>query len=205
MARATVVALACTLCAVASVSQLVEAASPAGNEIPPGGDALRPISFSVDVWTNKGGEGNGAYGGDFSVDEELIVYFQATWDCFASIMVAPVDGPPSALMDAELMGEETYQIVPRESGADLTGSWQVTVSAIAEGDVQSSDTVIFTIGSVPLVPVVALGPDEATELDALVAYKMALGEIAPDPALDVNADGQVTIDDVNLILLWAVQ
>ena len=199
--------LAVALCVLVAVPAppSVEAASQSGSESPWNGDFLRPISFSVDVWTNKGGQGSGTYGGDFAVDEEIIVYFQASWDCFASIMVAPVGGPPSALMDAELSGEETYQIVPQEAGTDLTGTWEVTVSAIAEGDVQASDTVTFTVGAVAPTQTIALGPEDATELDALIAYKMVLGEIAPDPVLDVDADGQVTIDDVHLILLWAVQ
>ena len=199
--------LAVALCVLVAVPAppSVEAASQSGSESPWNGDFLRPISFSVDVWTNKGGQGSGTYGGDFAVDEEIIVYFQASWDCFASIMVAPVGGPPSALMDAELSGEETYQIVPQEAGTDLTGTWEVTVSAIAEGDVQASDTVTFTVGVVAPTQTIALGPEDATELDALIAYKMVLGEIAPDPVLDVDADGQVTTDDVHLILLWAVQ
>jgi len=199
--------LVVALCALVSIPapQSVEASATGFDENPGQQDPVRPISFTVDVWTNKGGQGAGTYGGDFAVDEEIIVYFQASWDCFASIMVAPVGGPPSALMDAELSGEETYQIVPQEAGTDLTGTWEVTVSAIGEGDVQASDTVTFTVGAVAPTQTIALGPEDATELDALVAYKMVLGEIVPDPALDVDADGQVTIDDVHLILLWSVQ
>jgi len=207
LTRGSFVALAFAVCALVSIPapQSVEAASWSDQGRAPDGELLRPVSFSVDVWTNKGGQGSGTDGGNFTVDEEIVVYFQATWDCFASIMVSPVGGPPSALMDAELRGEETYQIVPQEAGADLTGSWQVTVSGIAEGDVRASDTVTFTVGVGPSVPVSALGPDVATELDALIAYKMVLGEIVPDLSLDVDADGQVTIDDVHLILLWSVQ
>lgn len=204
--RGGAVALAMVLCVLVAVPapQSVEAASQTGGESPVNGDSLRPISFSVDVWTNKGGQGSGAYGGDYAVNEEIVVFFQSSWDCFASIMVSPVGGPPSALMDAELRGEETYQIVPQEAGSDLAGSWQVTVSAIAE-EIQASDTVTFTVGAAAPTQSIALGPDEATELDALIALKMALGEIVPDPALDVDADGQVTIDDAHLLLLWAVQ
>lgn len=180
------------------------------NPMPNGADDVltAPSPFVVDVWTNKGGQGNGQYGGDFGVDEELIIYFQATQDCFASIMVAPVDGPPSVLMDAQLEAGETYQIMPSESGSDLTGSWEVVVSAIS-GETQASDSVVFTVGDVSISltpgPIVALGPDQATELDALVAVKMAMGAMTPDLSLDVDRDGQVTVDDARLILIWAVQ
>ena len=185
--------------------QATDSASPGAvlEEVP-----SQPLPFVVDVWTNKGGQGTGEYGGDFAVDEELIVYFKATLDCVASIMVAPLDGPPSALMDAQLAAGETYQIVPSEAGADLTGAWEVVVSAVS-GQTQSSDSVVFTVGdvSIALTPgvIVALSPDQATELDALVAVKMATGAMAPDLSLDVDRDGQVTMDDARLILIWAVQ
>ena len=172
------------------------------------GVQLQPVPFLVDVWTNKGGQGAGQYGGDYGVGEELIVYFQATRDCFASIMVAPVDGPPSVLMDAQLMAGETYQIVPSETAADLTGSWEVVVSAIS-GETQASDSVVFTVGDAAISltpgPIVALGPDQATELDVLLAVKMATGGMAPDLSLDVDRDGRVTVDDARLILIWSVQ
>jgi len=54
-------------------------------------------------------------------------------------------------------------------------------------------------------PIVALGPDQATELDALLAVKMASGGMAPDLSLDVDRDGRVTVDDARLILIWSVQ
>jgi hypothetical protein len=186
------------------VTVLASEANPATNGAD---DELRaPIPFVVDVWTNKGGQGPGEYGGDFSVDEELIVHLGATWDCFASIGVSPLGGAPFAMMDGQLVAGETYQLPSlQDLTSDLSGSWEVTVSAIAEGNVQASDTVIFTVGAVSSVPVVALGPDEATELDALVAVKMAMGAMAPDLSLDVDRDGQVTMDDARLILIWAVQ
>lgn len=202
-------AIVCCLIAQPQTGVIVRASEANATPNAAADSLMKPLPFIVDVWTSKGGQGNGQYGGNFGVEEELIVYFQATHDCFASIMVAPVDGPPSVLMDAQLEAGETYQIVPREAGADLTGSWEVVVSAIS-GETQASDSVVFAVGDVPiaLTPdpiVVAVGPDQATELDALVAVKMAMGTMAPDLSLDVDRDGQVTVDDARLILIWAVQ
>jgi len=210
--RAIAIAAVCLCCAIVGVqagfvvhaSEAAAIPGEAENGLP------KPLPFIVDVWTNKGGQGSGEYGGDFAVGEEVVVYLGATWDCLASIMVAPVGGSPYALMDGQLVAGETYEFPPLEQlGSSHTGSWEVVVSAIS-GETQSADSVVFTVGDapVPLTPdpvVVAVGPDQATELDALVAAKMATGAIAPDLSLDVNRDGQVTLDDARLILTWAVQ
>ena len=47
--------------------------------------------------------------------------------------------------------------------------------------------------------------DNATELDALLAIKMAKGMLLPYASMDANADGQVTMEDARLILQWSVQ
>ena len=54
-------------------------------------------------------------------------------------------------------------------------------------------------------PTVSVDTIKATELDALMALKMAEGELAADLNLDADGDGQVTSDDAHLILEWAVE
>ncbi|MBN1856071.1 MAG: hypothetical protein JW846_03860 [Dehalococcoidia bacterium] len=292
-----------------------------------GAASEKPLPFEVDVWTNHGGEGPGGDGGDYSSSDEVVVYLESTWDCYASISVGPLGGEPSMLMDAQLEAGERYQLAPRETGADLVGTWQVSINAVS-GAAYASDTVVFTVGDAALPESLAVDvwtdqrgrgiglpggsyllgesttiwievgadsdvtwrlsgpggsgsdtvrlpagtyamqlgqaeaddvgvwlvevevrgagqmasdtvrfvvlpiqsatqgqavqpaglqprsnapaatvitPDNATELDALLAVKMAKGMLLPSPSLDVNGDGQVTLDDARLILQWSVQ
>lgn len=187
-------------------------------------------SFSVDVWTSKGGQGYAAAGGSFGTNEEVVVYIWASHDCYASITIGPAGGEPGTFFDAELQGGDTVSIVPREAGTDLTGSWQVTVSAASMvGGALSSDYVVFSIGATPppspTAPPTTTPPpstpptsppatkpaagavaqDNATALDALIALKMAEGSLPADLEFDVDGSGQVTVEDARLILGWAVR
>jgi hypothetical protein len=47
------------------------------------------------------------------------------------------------------------------------------------------------------------GDSLVTALDALLALKMAAGDSRMDLSLDVNNDGQITIDDARIILNMA--
>jgi hypothetical protein len=292
----------------------------------PGGDSSQSTPFVVDVWTSKGGQGPGAYGGSFGTGEDLAVYIVANHDCSASVIIAPLDEAPNTIMDIELEADVVRSITPKGTAEDLVGTWQVEVDAVA-GNSYASDITVFTIGAVVLsVPLsvdvwtdkggrgiglpggsyllgesttiwievsadcqvdwslsgpggsgsdtaylqagaysMQLGqaeavdagtwavtvqasvagqmasdivgfavlpfqsgtppqptepsglqprgqapprtyvtPDSATELDALIALKMAKGALPPDASMDVNGDGQVTVDDARLILLAAV-
>lgn len=293
----------------------------------PGGDSAQSTPFAVDVWTSKGGEGPGGYGGSFGTGEDIVIYIQANQDCYASVTIAPTGEAPDSIMDIELQAHESIVITPKGTGEDLVGSWQISVDAVAGGSL-ASDSVVFTIGDVapsgPLVvdvwtdkrgrgiglpggsyllgestaiwievsadceltlsidgprglgsetvylqtgaysmqlgqaeavdvgtwvivaqataagqmasdtvgfavlpiesgtpvqptepsslqprgqapPPAVVTPDTATELDALIALKMAKGALLPDSSMDVNGDGQVTEDDAGLILLWSVE
>ena len=317
------------LCVCATyVSESVSAAvAPVDGVMLPCEAPAKPVPFLVDVWTNKGGEGSGGDGGNYSTSDEVIVYLESTLDCFASIAVGRVGGDPSMLMDAQMEAGERYQITPQETGQDLIGTWQVSVNAVS-GDTYASDVVVFTVGdSAPVssltvdvwtdqrgrgvglpggsyllgenttvwievsfecdvswalsgaggsgsdtvhlaagtyamqlgqaeavdagpwrvdveargagqmasdtvrfvvLPIQSAAPgqsvqpsglqprggapapavvtqDNATELDALLAIKMANGMLLPYFSMDVDGDGQVTMDDARLILQWAVQ
>jgi hypothetical protein len=181
-------------------------------------------SFSVDVWTNKGGQGFGVSGGGFAVGEELVVYLTASHDCYASITIGPAYGEPSTFLDAELYGGETVSLVPRQTESDLLGDWAVMIDAMSMvGGEYASDYVLFSVGAgatppppappppAPTSPpstAPAVGPltvDNATALDSLVALKMADGLLPADLDYDVDGNGQITVDDARLILRWAVQ
>ncbi len=292
-----------------------------------GGDSAQSSPFAIDVWTSKGGQGPGAYGGSFGTNEDIAIYIQANRDCYASVVIAPTGETPDSIMDIELQADESIAITPKGTGEDLVGSWQISVDAVA-GDSLASDSVVFTIGDVAssgalvvdvwtdkrgrgiglpggsyllgestaiwieisadcevtwsiggpggsgsetvylqagaysmqlgqaeavdagtwtiavqaksagqiasdtvefaVLPIESgshaqpTGPsglqprgqapppasvtsNTATELDALIALKMAKGALLPDSSMDVNGDGQVTEDDARLILLWAVE
>lgn len=177
-------------------------------------------AFSVDVWTGKGGQGYAADGGSFGTNEEVVVHIWASHDCYASITIGPAGGEPGTFFDAELQGGDTVSIVPSEAGTDLTGSWQVTVSAASKvGGALASDYVVFSIGAAmppPSTPPTSMPPattpaagalaqDNATALDALIALKMAEGSLPAGLDFDADGDGRITVDDARLILRWAVQ
>jgi len=189
-------------------------------------------SFAVDVWTSKGGQGYAAAGGSFGTNEEVVVYIWASHDCYASITIGPAGGEPGTFFDAELQGGDTVSIVPSEAGTDLTGAWQVTVSAASKvGGALSSDYVVFSIGATPppaptvpptttpppsappastppaTAPVTSgpLAQDNVTALDALIALKMAEGALPPNLDFDADGNGRVTVEDARLILRWVVQ
>ena len=170
--------------------------------------ALAQSSFTVDVWTNRGGTGTGSSGGSFGVNDELVIYFRASHDCVASIALARSGEDPMMLADAQLGGGETYQMKPTVAGSELVGGWIMTVSACTNTDC-ASDSVTFTVGTAgqAVLPPASTGltAETATAVDALKALKMSQGTMGTDLAYDVDRNGSVNADDARLILKWAVQ
>lgn len=195
--------------------------------VAPAGVSAQSGELGIDVWTNKGGEGPAQSGGSFSVDEELIIYIWASHDCYASIAIGPAEGEPTTFLDAQLDGGVTVSIVPRQTGADLLGTWAVMVDAASMiGSEYASDYVVFSVGAAAPPPTTVplptttpspaptpttppstglLSPDNATALDALIALKMAEGTLPPDLEFDADGNGQVNTEDARLILRWAVE
>lgn len=272
---------------------------------------LQPLPFSVDIWTDTGGQGLSISGGAYGPEDDVTVYVSATWDCIASIGVGLLNGELYAMMDVNLIAGETLQLppIPLWDIDEPEGTWIVTVDAIS-GDVVASDNVRFTVargagssapftidimtdrggrgagvpggmyslGTKTIITIelsqeadvalsiegpgisdsdtarllpgphtidlgvaeegdegvwiidvvasdggrqasdhvqfsvlpddiwggVAVTPSSASEFDALVALKMAMGQLDEDPIFDVDRDGTITADDAGLILLWAV-
>ena len=159
----------------------------------PGGDSAQSSPFAVDVWTSKGGQGPGAFGGSFGTGEEIVIYIKANQDCYASVTIAPTGEPPNTIMDIELQADESRRITPKGTGEDLVGSWQINVDAVA-GNSYASDATVFTIGDVassgPLV--VDVWTDQRGRGIGLPGGSYLLGE-STAIWIEVSADCEVTL------------
>ena len=105
-----------------------------------------PTPLTVDVWTNKGGQGANMPGGRYKVSEEVTIYWKANRDCQASITISgPTTGYPGQLVDAVLDAGKNYEwSLGKAEEADI-GQWEVTIDAGTEGGQYSSDSTSFTI------------------------------------------------------------
>jgi hypothetical protein len=178
----------------------------------------------IDVWTNKGGQGPDTHGGTFRVGEETIVYVQANSTIQARWSIS---GPSMTNSGVEtLEAGETYRLPLGEAEQKDIGQWRAVFEASIPGGQVASDTTSFTVvatGTTPTPPPAPITPppapttteveketakvnaSNATELDALKALKMAEGELDIDLNMDANGDGEVTKEDAQLILQWAVE
>jgi hypothetical protein len=211
----------------------------------PGVTVAKPLYLSVDVWTNKGGQGQNVFGGTYYVGDQVTIYVKASYTCQARISLS---GPSGAASDVLTL--ETEVTVPLALGAAEqvdVGQWVATMDAQIEGyNVTAQDRTTFTVLS-PLPqtsqpPVViepptqqppsqppstspseqpqpgttpppagsgqgvsnTVGVGDSSELLALMALQMTEGVLTADPRMDANNDGQVTLEDVRIILRWAV-
>ena len=198
---------------------LVFAGIPVGLVTGSNGDTL----LAVDVWTDRGGEGPNVPGGTFEVGEEIILHAWVSADCQARLTIKGPDFTDSA--EDALKAGTTYDLSPGRALESDIGEWQVTIEVRA-GDLYTFDTTWFTVieaGSTPpsttptpappLPPsppedkeaeIEEIDPGMSTELDALIALKMAEALLPVDLYMDADGDGQVTRGDARLILKWAV-
>ena len=199
---------------------LVFAGIPVGLVTGSNGDTL----LAVDVWTDRGGEGPNVPGGTFEVGEVIILHLWVSADCQARLTVKGSDFTDSA--EYALKAGTTYDLSPGPAMRADIGQWQVTIEVRA-GDLYTFDTTWYTVieaGSIPPstptptptptpVPppsdgeeagITKIGSGQATELDALIALKMAEALLPVDLYMDADGDGQVTRGDARLILKWAV-
>ena len=195
------------------VFSLVLVGMPAGNVVAGNGDT----TLSIDVWTNKGGQGPVAPGGTFQVGEETIIYVRATVTVQARWTI---NGPSATNSGVQLLrGGETYQLQLGQAEEGDIGQWQVAFEGEIPGQGAYDRVSFAVVAYAPVtVPTPSLPPPStvieettaridaasATELDALIALKMAEGKLATDLYMDADGDGRVTKEDASLILDWVV-
>ncbi len=165
--------------------------------------------FTVDVGTDRGGEGPGAYGGTYRVGESTGIWVRVSAPCNVewTLKGPGVDTGDSSYFPAA----DTYSLKLGEAEASDVGTWTFAIRGVS-GSVVATDAVQFQVVAAGQptptptpAPTPALTPAAATALDSLKALKMSQGTLAVDLSLDVDRDGSVTKDDARLILEWAVQ
>jgi hypothetical protein len=191
--------------------------------------------LDVDVWTNRGGQGSNISGGTFEVGDTVTIYAKAIssstgkWSVLGPSMsdsgTQELQGGRTYAWDLGL-AEETdigeWQVKFDVSNDGQYASDTVNFSVIRPSVPAPAPTPTPTPTPAPAptptptpTPQPPTGVEEegtakidaasATELDALIALKMAEGELSADLYMDANGDGKVTREDAELILQWAVQ
>lgn len=185
--------------------------------------------LAVDVGTSNGGQGQNVPGGQYKVGEEPIIYFGVTAQCQSRLTISGPLGTEST--EAALEPGVTYEMSLGQARKRHIGQWRVVLEAW-KGKQSVSDATWFSVvgggqGSVsptqpepepePEPTPVPLAPDaevmvagkvstsNANELIALITMMMIEGLLTANPNMDANGDGQVTMEDVRLIMQWAVR
>ncbi len=177
--------------------------------------AAQSSIFPLDVWTEKGGEGEGTYGGEYGVGELITIWVHIGLD---SQMTWTTAGPGGSETNSTYIPAGTYSMDLGVAESSDIGFWTFSVQAMS-GSIVAMDEVEFRVidAEVPTtIPptvtpqpttapgLVAISADSATARDALMALQMAAGSLPVDLGFDVDDDGQVSIEDARIILRWAV-
>ena len=182
---------------------------------------------TIDAWTDRGGIGAARPGGSFKVGERVIIYlrakydFNAWWDLKKEVSVA-LNGTVA------MKALQTYPLDFGLAEKKDVGQWKFHIEATIPGrgfadylDFAVVDSTLPQITPSPAVPSGGTSlPDvlskptgatgekvneaNATGIDALLALKMAGGQMPANNNLDANGDGKVTAEDASLILKWSV-
>ena len=185
--------------------------------------------LAVDVGTSNGGQGQNVPGGQYKVGEEPVIYFGVSAPCQSRLTISGPLGTDST--EAALEPGITYQVTLGQARKRHIGQWRVVLEAW-KGKQSASDATWFSVvdggqGAVPPTQPepeseseptpVPLTPDaevmvagkvntsNADELIALITMMMVEGLLTANPNMDANGDGQVTLEDVRLIMQWAVK
>jgi hypothetical protein len=160
---------------------------------------------TVDVGTDRGGEGRGTFGGTYTIGESTGIWVRVSGACNVEWTLT---GPGVNVGDSSYFpSADTYSLELGVAEASDVGTWTFAIRATS-GSVVATDSVQFqvvTAGQPTPAATPVLTAATATALDALKALKMSQGTLAVDLSLDVDSDGSVPADDARLILEWAVQ
>jgi hypothetical protein len=176
--------------------------------------------LSIDVWTNKGGQGAGASGGTYNPGEDVTLYVKAN---ISSQGQYTISGPTPSSGNIDFDPGQTYSVNFKNLTA---GQYSITFNASAGGQ-KASDTVSWTVigaSPTPASPTSstqsqsnnqnpsggtslgkAIDSSNASELGALIALRITRGLLTNDLEYDIDGDGKVTAKDVRIILKMAIK
>ena len=128
--------------------------------VPPGPVDAKPVTdLTVDVWMDKGGQGEGKPGGEYNLGETPVIYFSVSIGCHAQISLKGPDGTNA--WESQAMYGPVYQITLGVAEAADIGQWNVVLEAeTSTGDQRASDAVSFAVVGPSTMP--SQPPGDAT-------------------------------------------
>ncbi len=112
---------------------------------PAGPVAAKPVTnLAVDVWMDKGGQGQGTPGGQYNLGEEPVIFFSVSIGCQARITLSGPGGTNA--WDVQAMYGPVYQMTLGVTEAADIGQWHVVLDAeTSTGDQAASDMTSFVV------------------------------------------------------------
>ncbi len=104
--------------------------------------------LTIDVWTNKGGQGENVAGGSYTIGEQVIIYVKASIACQCKITWMGPSGTDSRQLQLET--GKTAGISLRATEASDMGTWQVKAEARYDTQYKTDLTSFVIAGS--LIP-----------------------------------------------------
>lgn len=105
----------------------------------------KPVpNLTVDVWMDKGGQGQGMSGGQYSLGEIPTIYWTASIGCQTRLTLSGPDG--TSYWEQPAMYGPVYQKTLGDAEQSDIGQWTVTLQAMTTtGGLTASDTTSFTV------------------------------------------------------------
>jgi len=117
--------------------------------IPASTALAKPVpKLTVDVWTDKGGQGQGMPGGQYSLGERPVIFFTVSIACQTRMTLSGPDG--SNYWDKQAMYGPVYQRNLGDAEQSDIGQWTVVLQAMTTtGGLTASDTTSFMVVGQP--------------------------------------------------------
>lgn len=151
----------------------------------------KPIYLSVDIWTSKGGKGEGSAGGSYKVGEQVVIYMLASLDCQAYLTATGPGGTSVAQLSLAGGQTQTRSLGMADQG-DI-GLWQVKLEASGFNQVKS-DTTSFTVTgtAIPTPPSSTIIPSTPAVTPPVTSFPPPSSTTTPPPIKDGKMP--ITID-----------